>query len=78
MTKTLLERAKEVKVRRAYGVPITEELKELIIAFLKEEIRWTQAMRVLGLNENHATSFYQRFFRVIKELYKEGRIKIIE
>jgi len=65
MSKTFLERAKKVKTKKQNST-ITEEYKELALAWAKDEVTFTQVGTSLGL-QNNPTSVYLMLARSLKK-----------
>lgn len=66
---SLLEQAKKIGNRKTRE--LTEEGKELIMAYLKGEINSSQARIVLGKD---GVQFYSYALIVVRELIAEGKI----
>jgi len=75
MAKTLLEKAKTVKVRvKQVGEITTSEEEELIIALMNREVRASQVLTVLGKKSNGMTSLYGFIDKVLSKMFDEGKI----
>jgi hypothetical protein len=70
--KTLLEQAKEIKTN-ARDLNITEEEKDLVLAYLREEINSVQLRRVLNKD---GVQIYSFIVRATRELIKDQRISV--
>ena len=73
--KTLLQKAKGIKVRQKPRPEITDEHIELAIAWLKSEIGLTQMQKALGFSVISGSSLY-KVAMYLREGYKRGIIKI--
>lgn len=72
MNKTLLEQAKDIKVRRKDWKPSEEEV-ELLLAWLNDDINSAQLTKVVGCTG--ATGLY-RIATWVRWLYRSGRLAI--
>lgn len=70
--KTLLEKAKEVKLRYRTRTDYSKEEIELAIAWMKDEIRVGQVGKVLGKG---STAIGYRLAMLIRAAYRQGKIK---
>ena len=80
MPKTLLQKAKEINVQRQTTLAITNELIELVLAWMKDEIKATQAAKIMyGDRKANALSglFHARAAVILREAYRKGKIKIV-
>lgn len=73
--RTLLEQAKEIKVKRSYATgKITGEEIELAMAWMKDDIRLVQINKLLGYRTNTGHTLY-KIACWIREGYRRGKIK---
>lgn len=70
---TLVEKALEHNKKEKK--PITQEMKDLAILWLKGEITTTQVSVALTGNSTHSVRVYSMAL-ALRELYKEGKITI--
>jgi hypothetical protein len=72
---TLLERAKEHPTPDRHR-PVSEEEIELALAWLKDEITFTQVSRVLLSEKRTKTNAYGRLCVILQEAYQKDRIAV--
>ena len=78
--KTLLEKAKDVQIRKTIRKAFSEEEMTVCLAFIKGEITARQAYTVLYPDELESLSsgkFYSRLVPVVRNAYSIGRIKVV-
>lgn len=77
---SLLEKAKKFPIgNRGASKDVTDEEIELYLAIFKKEIYTAQARRVLYPKDNASLGdgkLYSRTFKVMREAYNRGKIKI--
>lgn len=75
-TKTLLQKAKEIKTHKHVGNAIGEEEIELGIAWLTDEITLSQLSGALGFPTIGGARCYNRIAIILREAYRTGLIKV--
>ncbi len=73
MDKTLLEKAKEAKVKRRSRIPVTEEHIELALSWMRCEIGIAQVNIALGLPKEQSNTLYSLAVW-LREAYKRGKL----
>lgn len=74
--KTLLEKAKEIPVKKCFRYDkATEQDLDLVIAWLNDEVSVKQICEVMGFKVKTGNYLYY-FSSVLKKFYKIGKIKI--
>ena len=68
MSKTLLQKAKEIKHSRKYAFSITKEHTAVALAWVHDEISFTQFVKALDINMGSAG--YITLARILKEYIK--------
>jgi len=76
MKKTLLQKAKEVKLKTAFRKSIDDEQIELAIGWMKDEISITQMSKVLNWKVSGGTRSTVASW--LREGYRRGKIKVIK
>jgi len=76
MEKTLLDKAKEIKVRYSNNMPdANHEQTEVVIGFMKKEIGWGQLIKVIPSVVGKSTN-YGRLVKIIRDGIEKGWVDI--
>ena len=75
MSKTLLEKAKNVPARKRKSRPTDEEI-ELALAWLKDEITTSQVNFAYSESGKKNTTYLYNITMALKEAYIKGKLKI--
>ena len=75
MGKTLLEKAKEVPVRKKHDLKITDEHIEIAFAWIKGDIRLKQICIAFGKKESSGNVLYT-IAVILREAYQQGKLKL--
>ena len=76
--KTLLEKAKSIKMKRVQRSSFSSELLELTLAYVRDEVTIGQVAMALGQPKHHSAGPLQKMTKVLKSAYQAGIITITE